>query len=88
MSWPEAQPTVFCSIRATHNKETGLSPFEIITGRPMSLPGSINLRKADVHLKSDSLVQYCEGLSLAIQTAEKQVHDAWEYSLLTMGNGS
>lgn len=78
IAWPDALPTVLCSIRATHNKETGLSPFEIITGRPMSLPGTIDLRKADVHLTSDSLVQYCERLSLAVQGAEKQVREAWE----------
>lgn len=78
ISWTEALPSVLCSIRATHNKGTGLSPFEIITGRPMSLPGTIDLRKADVHLTSDTLVQYCENLSLAVQSAEKQVRDAWE----------
>ena len=52
--WPDALPAVLCSIQATHNKETGLSPFEVITGRPMSLPGTIDLRNADIHLTSDA----------------------------------
>lgn len=34
MFWPEALPTVLCSIRATHSTETGLNPFEIITAVP------------------------------------------------------
>ena len=77
LPWPDALPIVLCSMRATHNKETGLSPFEVICGRPMSLPGTIDLRKADVHLTSDALITYCEELSKAVATAHKQVQDAW-----------
>ena len=43
MAWPDALTTVLCSIRATHNKNTGLNPFEVVTGRPMSLPGTLDL---------------------------------------------
>ena len=75
--WPDALPAVLCSLRATHNKETGLSPFEVITGRPMSLPGTIDLRKADVHLTSDALISYCTQLTEAVKTAAQQVSDAW-----------
>lgn len=47
----------------TTTRNLDKSPFEII----MSLPGTIDLRKADVHLTSDSLVQYCERLSFAVE---------------------
>lgn len=76
--WPDALPAVLCSIRATHNKAIGLSPHEVITGRPMSLPGTIDLRTADVHLMSDSLLQYCINLGQAVQNAQKQVEVAWQ----------
>ena len=49
IKWPDALPKVLCSIRATHNETTGLSEFGVVTGRPMSLPGTLDLRKADVH---------------------------------------
>ncbi|KAI4881996.1 hypothetical protein NFI96_028261, partial [Prochilodus magdalenae] len=51
------------NIRASPTRKVGLSPYEIITGRPMSLPGTIDLRQADVHLTSDALLKYCEELT-------------------------
>ncbi|KAL7838999.1 hypothetical protein SRHO_G00256570 [Serrasalmus rhombeus] len=50
VKWTAALPAVLCSIRATSNKTVGLSPYEVVTGRPMLVPGVIDLRKADVHL--------------------------------------
>ncbi|KAL2102074.1 hypothetical protein ACEWY4_003835 [Coilia grayii] len=80
VAWPDALPMILCSMRATSNKETGLSPYEVITGRPMSLPGTIDLRKADVHLVSDALLNYCIQLSEAVNTAEQRVREAWSES--------
>ena len=78
VSWVEALPAVLCSIRASTNRSTQLSPYEIITGRPMSLPGTIDLRAADIHVMSDSLLKYCQTLSEAVAAAQNQVLDAWK----------
>ncbi|XP_076118486.1 retrovirus-related Pol polyprotein from transposon 412 [Alosa pseudoharengus] len=75
--WVDALPTVLCSMRATSNRDTGLSPFEIVTGRPFSAPGTIDLRKADIHLTSDAMLNYCVQLTEAVQTAANQVKEAW-----------
>ncbi len=34
--------------------------MRFITGRPMQMPGVIDLRNADVHIASDALIAYCE----------------------------
>ncbi len=64
--WVEALPAVLCSMRASPNRSVGLSPHEIITGRPMQMPGVIDLRNADVHIASDALIAYCENLTKAV----------------------
>lgn len=46
----------------------------------MSLPGTIDLRKADVHLVSDALLNYCIELTEAVKSAEKAVRAAWTES--------
>ncbi len=65
--WVEALPAVLCSMRASPNRSVGLSPHEIITGRPMQMPGVIDLRNADVHIASDALIAYCENLTVKTQ---------------------
>ncbi len=71
--WVEALPAVLCSMRASPNRSVGLSPHEIITGRPMQMPGVIDLRNADVHIASDALIAYCENLTKAVQSAKERV---------------
>lgn len=57
LSWPEALPIMLCNIRAPQNKDTRLSLYKVITGRPVSL------HTADVHLTSDALLKYCSQLT-------------------------
>ncbi len=71
--WVEALPAVLCSMRASPNRSVGLSPHEIITGRPMQMPGVIDLRNADVHIASDALIAYCENLTKAVQSAKREL---------------
>ena len=73
----DALPMVLCSIRAIHNKTTGLSLFGVVTGRLMSLPGTLDLRKADVHFMSDTMLNYGIQLSNAVGEADRQVKEAW-----------
>ncbi len=76
--WVEALPAVLCSMRASPNRSVGLSPHEIITGRPMQMPGVIDLRNADVHIVSDALIAYCENLTKAVQSAKERVESCWQ----------
>ncbi len=73
--WVEALPAV---LRASPNRSVGLSPHEIITGRPMQMPGVIDLRNADVHIASDALIAYCENLTKAVQSAKERVESCWQ----------
>ena len=75
--WVDALPIALSSMRATHNKDVGLSPYEVVFGRFFSFPGSIDLRKADVHLTSDALMNYCIRLSETLQLTSNQVKEAW-----------
>ena len=75
--WVDALPIALSSMRATHNKDVGLSPYEVVFGRFFSFPGSIDLRKADVHLTSDALMNYCIKLSETLQLTSNQVKEAW-----------
>ncbi len=76
--WVEALPAVLCSMRASPNRSVGLSPHEIITGRPMQMQGVIDLRNADVHIASDALIAYCENLTKAVQSAKERVESCWQ----------
>ncbi len=78
LPWVEALPAVLCSMRASPNRSVGLSPHEIITGRPMQMPGVIDLRNADVHIASDALIAYCENLTKAVQSAKERVESCWQ----------
>ncbi len=71
--WVEALPAVLCSMRASPNRSVGLSPHEIITGRPMQMPGVIDLRNADVHIASDALISYCENLTRQYRVPEREL---------------
>uniref|UniRef100_A0A5F8HBR7 Gag-Pol polyprotein n=1 Tax=Monodelphis domestica TaxID=13616 RepID=A0A5F8HBR7_MONDO len=56
--WPKALPIVLLNLRATPFGKLSLSPFEIITGRPMSLfPPYTDSMSTKV-----SLLSYCQGL--------------------------
>lgn len=46
----------------------------------MNLLGSFDLRRADVYLASNALVDYCDKLTHAVQCASQRVSDAWVQS--------
>lgn len=76
--WVEALSAVLCSMRTSPNRSVGLSTHEIITGRPMQMPGLVDLRNANVHIASDALIPYCENLTKAVQSARKRVESSWQ----------
>ncbi|XP_041914166.1 uncharacterized protein LOC121678724 [Alosa sapidissima] len=68
--WFVPLPPVVCSMSPTNNKETGLGPLEVVTGKPMS---SLVLCTAIVHLGSDALSAYCSELAKTFKTAGHQL---------------
>lgn len=46
--WTDALPTVLTVMRATPSKSTGISPFELMTGRVMKLPIDPEITPADL----------------------------------------
>lgn len=44
----------------------------------MSMPGTIDLRSADVHITSEALMAYCENLTKAVQMAKDRVAACWQ----------
>ncbi|KAJ8347786.1 hypothetical protein SKAU_G00263750 [Synaphobranchus kaupii] len=46
--WTEALPTVLTILRATPSKSTGISPYELMTGRLMKLPIDPEISPADL----------------------------------------
>ncbi|KAL7826217.1 hypothetical protein SRHO_G00339550 [Serrasalmus rhombeus] len=73
VKWTAALPAVLCSIRATSNKTVGLSPYEVVTGRPMLVPGVIDLRKADVHLLATKTKKLLVVQANPVQDLKRQI---------------
>lgn len=60
--WPKALPLVL-SLRSTLSGTRRLSPFEVVTGRPMHLaPAS-----SDPQLTKGDTYQYCKGLTASLK---------------------
>lgn len=58
ISWLKALPIVLMNLWSTPSGQHNLSPFEIITGRPMKL---ISCQKDSISVKGD-VMQYCKTL--------------------------
>ncbi|KAJ1116727.1 hypothetical protein NDU88_004933 [Pleurodeles waltl] len=71
LKWPDALPLVLMSMRNTPDKETGLSPHEILMGRAMGLPAVP--ANALVNITDDMVLEYCKGLADVVHSFSHQV---------------
>ncbi|KAK0147534.1 Gag-Pol polyprotein [Merluccius polli] len=71
MSWLSALPLALMAVRAAPRARTGLSPFELITGRPM--PGPYTPVEPLSDQLEDQLFRYCTALTQATQDLHFQV---------------
>ena len=76
LDWVKALPIVLTGIRGRVHSVTALSPYEVITGRPMSIgchPPGLML---DKDLADTQMVSYCVQLTNALRSVYQQVKAA------------
>ena len=71
MSWLSVLPLPLMAVRAAPQARTGLSPFEIITGRPM--PGPYTPVEPLSDQLDDQLYRYCTALTQASRDLHSQI---------------
>nr|XP_014351169.1 PREDICTED: uncharacterized protein K02A2.6-like [Latimeria chalumnae] len=78
IKWPDAVPLALMSMQSTTNRKTGLSPHEILMGRPMRLPTSppVAAHQIDIHFADELVLTYCKALVKCIKTIHSQVQAA------------
>lgn len=59
----------------TPSRVTGLSPHEILMGRPMRMPASLPsiLRLADIHVLDTIMLDYCRALVTTLKDCHSEV---------------
>lgn len=73
LPWPDCLPIALTYMRMRERARTGLSPFEILFGRPPVTPFSTHA--PELFQGHESLRQYCIGLSRALSSIRDQVKD-------------
>ena len=76
--WTEVLPTILMRLRATTNHTTGLTPYELMTGRAMQLPEGIITGGTDVGPLKDKIRRFVLELSTQLKGMCKLVKDNQE----------
>ncbi|KAJ1107085.1 hypothetical protein NDU88_004482 [Pleurodeles waltl] len=71
LKWPDALPLVLMTMRNTPDRQTGLSPPEILMGRAMRLPAVP--ANALVNITDDMVLDYCKGQADVVRSFSQQV---------------
>jgi len=77
-TWTEVLPIILMKLRATTNRTTGLTPYELMTGRAMQLPENIITDGADVGPLKDKIKRYVLEVSAQLKGMRKLVKDNQE----------
>ncbi|XP_078518311.1 protein NYNRIN-like [Lissotriton helveticus] len=75
LSWPDALPLALLSTRATVHSRVGLSPYEIVFGRPANVWG-VPRPKEFKQLEYPMLIDYLFDLTAKLSLIHQQVFDA------------
>ncbi|KAG6930894.1 Pr gag-pro-pol [Chelydra serpentina] len=75
LKWPNVLPLALISIRATPNLKTKLSPYKILTKRPMRLPAAppLILSQMNIHLINNTMLNYCQARIKYVRSLYTQV---------------
>ena len=70
--WAQGLPAALMAMRATPNAVTELSPYELVTGRPMSLAPGLCKGSEDSLIVGDTLLKYCQNLNETVKNLTTQ----------------
>lgn len=91
LKWPDALPIVLYSICSTANSTTGLSPHEVLMGRPMSIRASAPLtpHKATLLWTDEYMTEYVKCLTdtlrrFHLQDSKPSEEPIHPFSVVTM----
>ena len=75
LKWTMLLPLALMSMRSTPIRKHKLTPHEIITGRPMTIPSSpvLCMEKVDLHAMDESMLSFCSALTTAVQSIHRRV---------------
>ncbi|XP_044071330.1 uncharacterized protein LOC122884903 isoform X3 [Siniperca chuatsi] len=77
LPWTKSLPTVLMYMRSRIRSRGGLSPFEILFGRPFNTGiGPVKRRLPDTSQCEDEMLRYCTNLSSVLSDIHKQVKEA------------
>uniref|UniRef100_UPI00398F6BB1 uncharacterized protein n=1 Tax=Pristiophorus japonicus TaxID=55135 RepID=UPI00398F6BB1 len=78
LKWTELLPLALMVMRSATNRTTGLSPHEIVMGRPQRLPftAPFTAKQMDIHKMEENMLNYCIALTKCISSFHSQVKEA------------
>ena len=77
LSWPQALPVVLMYMRSRVRAKNGLSPYEVLFGRPPNTGiGPLTGDVKTLGQSDDGMLAYCSSLSKTLQQVHEQVKEA------------
>ncbi|KAJ8339415.1 hypothetical protein SKAU_G00362010 [Synaphobranchus kaupii] len=73
LNWIQALPTVLAGMRGRTHSSLGMSPYEVLMGRPMHVGYSAPREVLDLELLDTNMVRYCTALTKQLRSVHQQV---------------